>query len=205
MKPFGTPHTDTAIRVLLLGSGELGKEVAIELQRFAVEVIAVDRYANAPAMQVAHRSHVINMLDGDALRRLGGMPLFPRWDALELRAQELMEQFDVRPRESRLASGRLSGGNLQKLVIARELSEPRRFVVACYPTMGLDLQATQAVYDAMFRQAAGGAAVLWISEDLDDGLLERSVRRSLVSGGGRLPLVRRRQCGAVHLTVRGQR
>ncbi|MEO5624381.1 MAG: formate-dependent phosphoribosylglycinamide formyltransferase [Dokdonella sp.] len=70
MKPFGTPHTDTAIRVLLLGSGELGKEVAIELQRFAVEVIAVDRYANAPAMQVAHRSHVINMLDGAQLRRV---------------------------------------------------------------------------------------------------------------------------------------
>ena len=70
MKPFGTPHTDTAIRVLLLGSGELGKEVAIELQRFAVEVIAVDRYANAPAMQVAHRSHAIDMLDGAALRRV---------------------------------------------------------------------------------------------------------------------------------------
>ncbi|HEY6941610.1 formate-dependent phosphoribosylglycinamide formyltransferase [Dokdonella sp.] len=70
MKPFGTPHTDTAIRVLLLGSGELGKEVAIELQRFAVEVIAVDRYSNAPAMQVAHRSHVIDMLDGAALRRV---------------------------------------------------------------------------------------------------------------------------------------
>lgn len=70
MKPFGTPHTDTAIRVMLLGSGELGKEVAIELQRFAVEVIAVDRYANAPAMQVAHRSHVVDMLDGAALRRL---------------------------------------------------------------------------------------------------------------------------------------
>ena len=70
MKAFGTPHTDTAIRVLLLGSGELGKEVAIELQRFAVEVIAVDRYANAPAMQVAHRSHVIDMLDGAAVRRV---------------------------------------------------------------------------------------------------------------------------------------
>jgi phosphoribosylglycinamide formyltransferase 2 len=53
---------------MLLGSGELGKEVAIELQRFGCEVIAVDRYANAPAMQVAHRSHVINMLDGAALR-----------------------------------------------------------------------------------------------------------------------------------------
>lgn len=70
MKPFGTPHTDTAIRVMLLGSGELGKEVAIELQRFAVEVIAVDRYANAPAMQLAHRSHVINMLDGAEIRRV---------------------------------------------------------------------------------------------------------------------------------------
>ena len=64
---IGTPLTGNATRVLLLGSGELGKEIVIELQRFGVEVIAVDRYANAPAMQVAHRSHVVNMLDGDAL------------------------------------------------------------------------------------------------------------------------------------------
>src|SRR5579871_5241737 len=70
MKPFGTPYSNHALRVLLLGAGELGKEVAIELQRFAVEVIAVDRYADAPAMQVAHRSHVIDMLDGKALRAL---------------------------------------------------------------------------------------------------------------------------------------
>src|SRR5262245_35632252 len=55
---------------MLLGSGELDKEVAIELQRFGCEVIAVDRYPNAPAMHVAHRSHVINMLDGQALRAL---------------------------------------------------------------------------------------------------------------------------------------
>ena len=68
MKPFGTPYSDHALRVLLLGAGELGKELAIELQRYAVEVIAVDRYANAPAMQLAHRSHVIDMLDGAALR-----------------------------------------------------------------------------------------------------------------------------------------
>ncbi|MDX8405552.1 MAG: formate-dependent phosphoribosylglycinamide formyltransferase [Mariprofundus sp.] len=67
---IGTPLTSVAKRVMLLGSGELGKEVAIELQRLAVEVIAVDSYADAPAMQVAHRSHVVNMLDGDALRRL---------------------------------------------------------------------------------------------------------------------------------------
>ncbi|MCW2602102.1 MAG: phosphoribosylglycinamide formyltransferase 2 [Pseudonocardiales bacterium] len=65
---IGTPLTPGATRVLLLGSGELGKEVAIELQRFGVEVIAVDRYADAPAMQVAHRSHVVDMLDPDALR-----------------------------------------------------------------------------------------------------------------------------------------
>ena len=66
---IGTPQTAGATRLLLLGSGELGKEVAIEAQRYGVEVIAVDRYAGAPAMQVAHRSHVIDMLDGSALRR----------------------------------------------------------------------------------------------------------------------------------------
>lgn len=64
---IGTPGSSTATRVMLLGSGELGKEVVIELQRLGVEVIAVDRYASAPAMQVAHRAHVVDMLDGDAL------------------------------------------------------------------------------------------------------------------------------------------
>lgn len=68
MPRIGTPLSPSATRVLLCGSGELGKEVVIELQRFGVEVIAVDRYADAPAMQVAHRSHVIDMLDGAALR-----------------------------------------------------------------------------------------------------------------------------------------
>ena len=68
MTTLGTPLSDTATRLLLLGSGELGKEVALEAQRLGVEVIAVDRYPDAPAMQVAHRSHVIDMLDGAALR-----------------------------------------------------------------------------------------------------------------------------------------
>ncbi|MDP4916994.1 MAG: formate-dependent phosphoribosylglycinamide formyltransferase, partial [Haliea sp.] len=67
---IGTPLAAHATRVMLLGSGELGKEVAIELMRLGCEVIAVDRYANAPAMQVAHRAHVLNMLDGAALRAL---------------------------------------------------------------------------------------------------------------------------------------
>lgn len=70
MTSIGTPFTDNATRVMLLGSGELGREVAIELIRYGCEVIAVDRYDHAPAMQVAQRSHVINMLDGAALRQL---------------------------------------------------------------------------------------------------------------------------------------
>jgi phosphoribosylglycinamide formyltransferase 2 len=65
---IGTPYKSSAIKVMLLGSGELGKEVVIEFQRFGVEVVAVDRYDNAPAMQVAHRSYTISMLDGNALR-----------------------------------------------------------------------------------------------------------------------------------------
>jgi len=68
MLTIGTALRPSATRVMLLGSGELGKEVAIECQRLGLEVIAVDRYANAPAMHVAHRSHVINMLDGNALK-----------------------------------------------------------------------------------------------------------------------------------------
>jgi phosphoribosylglycinamide formyltransferase 2 len=64
---IGTPLTSSATKVMMLGSGELGKEVVIEFQRYGVEVIAVDRYPNAPAMQVAHRSYVISMLDGKSL------------------------------------------------------------------------------------------------------------------------------------------
>ena len=67
---LGTPLSPTAVRVMLLGSGELGKEVAIELQRLGCEVIAVDRYADAPAQQVAHRAHVFAMTDAAALRAL---------------------------------------------------------------------------------------------------------------------------------------
>ena len=67
---IGTALTSGATKALLLGSGELGKEVAISLQRYGVEVIAVDRYENAPAHQVAHRSYVIDMTDSDAVKKL---------------------------------------------------------------------------------------------------------------------------------------
>lgn len=70
MTKIGSVMTPIGRKALLLGSGELGKEVALELQRFGVEVVACDKYANAPAMQVAHKSYVFNMLDGDELRRV---------------------------------------------------------------------------------------------------------------------------------------
>ncbi|KIE96244.1 hypothetical protein AP597_01326 [Actinobacillus pleuropneumoniae] len=70
MTTIGTPLRPNATKVMMLGSGELGKEVVIELQRLGVEVIAVDRYENAPAQQVAHRAYTISMLDGAALRAL---------------------------------------------------------------------------------------------------------------------------------------
>ena len=70
MVEIGTVFTQVGKKALLCGSGELGKEVAIELQRYGIEVVALDKYANAPAMQVAHRSHVLPMLDGKKLREV---------------------------------------------------------------------------------------------------------------------------------------
>ena len=81
---IGTPLTSHAKRLMLLGAGELGKEVTIEAQRLGVEVIAVDRYPNAPAMQVAHRSHVIDMLDRKALAMVLPLKTLTSW-SLKLR------------------------------------------------------------------------------------------------------------------------
>ncbi|QIX97414.1 formate-dependent phosphoribosylglycinamide formyltransferase [Cedecea sp. FDAARGOS_727] len=96
MSTLGTALRPAATRVMLLGSGELGKEVAIECQRLGVEVIAVDRYSNAPAMHVAHRSHVINMLDAAALKALvaAEMPDFivPEIEAIATDALLELEQ-----------------------------------------------------------------------------------------------------------------
>ena len=96
MSTIGTPLSPSARRVMLLGSGELGKEVAIELQRLGCEVIAVDRYADAPAMQVAHRSHVINMLDGQALHGLVELErpdlIVPEIEAIATDTLQLLEQ-----------------------------------------------------------------------------------------------------------------
>lgn len=82
---FGSPESSQALKMLLLGSGELGKEVVIEAQRLGIETIAVDRYSMAPAMQVAHRSHVIDMLDAVELRRIIELEK-PNWIVPEIEA-----------------------------------------------------------------------------------------------------------------------
>ncbi len=93
---LGTPLKKGATKLMLLGSGELGKEVAIEAQRLGVEVIAVDRYADAPAMQVAHRSHVISMQDREALRRVIELEkpdlVVPEIEAIDTEFLMLLEQ-----------------------------------------------------------------------------------------------------------------
>ena len=102
------------------------------------------------------------------VKKITEFPFWLRWGGAQQETEAALEAFDVRPRDPRRKAGQLSGGNLQKLVSARELSGTPALVIACYPTMGLDVSATQSIYAKLFGYAAKGAAVLWISEDLDD-------------------------------------
>jgi general nucleoside transport system ATP-binding protein len=116
------------------------------------------------------------------LRHARRLPFFPARGDIESRARTLIADYDVRPPQPALAASALSGGNLQKLVIARELSGQARLVIACYPTMGLDVAAAQAVYRELFRHASAGACVVWISEDLDD-LMSYAHRIAVIHNG----------------------
>jgi simple sugar transport system ATP-binding protein len=124
-----------------------------------------------------------------ALRRVRNLAFFPSRGDIERRAKELITGYDVRPSRPALEASALSGGNLQKLVIARELSARPRLVIACYPTMGLDVLATQAVYREMFRHATEGACVVWISEELDD-LISYAHRIAVIHDGAIAGVVR---------------
>jgi simple sugar transport system ATP-binding protein len=117
-----------------------------------------------------------------ALRHARKLALFPSRREIEARAGQLIADYDVRPPQPKLAAAALSGGNLQKLVIARELSDRPRLVIACYPTMGLDVLAAQAVYREIFRHANEGACVVWISEELDD-LMSYAHRIAVIHDG----------------------
>ncbi len=116
------------------------------------------------------------------LRQLPRRRLFAPDSDRRARAAELIERYDVRPREPGLPAAALSGGNLQKLVVARELSGTPGAVIACYPTMGLDIAASGAVRKYLTDHAARGAAILWFSEDLDD-LLAHAHRIAVLHGG----------------------
>jgi ABC-type uncharacterized transport system ATPase subunit len=122
------------------------------------------------------------------LRHLRGQSFFSANADRADRATGLINDYDVRPRDPHLAAGSLSGGNLQKLVIARELSGAPGLVVACYPTAGLDLIAADAVRRRMFEHAAAGSAVLWMSEDLDD-LLQYAHRIAVLFNGRLMGIV----------------
>ncbi|MEO7426856.1 MAG: ATP-binding cassette domain-containing protein [Fibrobacteria bacterium] len=109
------------------------------------------------------------------VKKITEFPFWLRWGSAQQNTEKALEGFDVRPRDPRRKAGQLSGGNLQKLVSARELGglpsgspDVPGLVIACYPTMGLDVSATQAIYAKLFGYASKGSAVLWISEDLDD-------------------------------------
>jgi simple sugar transport system ATP-binding protein len=104
-------------------------------------------------------------------------------------SDQRLQAFDVRPPNAALPARTLSGGNLQKLVLARELGAPCDLVVACYPSMGLDLGATRNVHRLLIGQAAAGACVIWISEDLDE-LLTSTHRVAALSKGRFAGIVR---------------
>jgi simple sugar transport system ATP-binding protein len=106
-------------------------------------------------------------------------PRAPLNDAAVLRR---LKDFDVRPPEPRRQAGTLSGGNLQKLILARETGETRPAILMVFPTLGLDIAAARAVYRRMAEAAARGAAILWISEEIDD-LLALAHGISVLRGG----------------------
>ena len=104
---IGTPYQNKAKRVLLLGSGELGRELVLELMRLGCEVIACDRYKDAPAMQVAHRSHVFSMLDAEALERVIRLEkpdlIVPEVEAIATDKLLEMEQHPQHPTKNRVS------------------------------------------------------------------------------------------------------
>ncbi len=165
-----------------LSSGEIILDgLRLRAPRFRGQVSAAVAYipeqplrnAVAPDLSLA-----INL----ALRRLTSLPFFPKRASLATQAREPIARYGVRPANPQATAESLSGGNLQKLVAARELGWTPAVVIACYPTMGLDVTATAQIYDALFDLARRGSAVLWISEDLGD-LLRYSHRIAVMLGG----------------------
>ena len=154
---------------VILDGDPIHREGAVRADYRRVSYIPERPLQNAAAAEL---DLVVNL----HVKKIPEFPFWLRWGNAEQATQKALETFDVRPRDPRRTAGQLSGGNLQKLVSARELggipidNQPIKpaLVIACYPTMGLDVSATQAIYAKLFGFASQGSAVLWISEDLDD-------------------------------------
>ncbi len=133
MMNIGTPLSPTATRVMLLGSGELGKEIIISLQRYGVEVIAVDRYPNAPGHQVAHRSHVINMSDAHALRALVEKErphiIVPEIEAI---ATDMLVQIELEGLAEVIPTARAAQLTMNREGIRRLAAEELGLATSCY-------------------------------------------------------------------------
>ena len=138
MTTIGTPFTSTAKKALLCGSGELGKEVVIELQRYGVEVIAVDAYENAPAMQVADRSHVISMLDGDALRKVIEKEkpdlVIPEVEAI---ATDTLAALEAEGATTVIPTARAAQLTMNREGIRRLAAEEPTFLLSCFSALAL--------------------------------------------------------------------
>lgn len=126
----------------------------------------------------ADQSLIVNV----ALSHFRELKFFPHWGPERDTTESILERYQVRPPNPDLKAAQLSGGNLQKLVVGRELKDEKDLIVAAYPTMGLDAGAAHDIYQALFSKATDGAAILWISEDLDD-LMEYAHRIAVLHGG----------------------
>ena len=172
---LGTPYCPSATRALLLGSGELGKEVAIELQRLGVEVIAVDRYPHAPAMHVAHRSHVIKMLDGAELRRLieREKPHFivPEIEAIATETLQALEDegFNVVPtaRATRLTMDREGIRRLAAETLGLSTSPYRFAQTEAEYQAAIDTVGLPCVVKPVMSSSGKGQSVVRRSEQVD--------------------------------------
>ncbi|PFG18089.1 formate-dependent phosphoribosylglycinamide formyltransferase [Propionicimonas paludicola] len=171
---LGTPLSDSATKVLLLGAGELGKEVAIELQRLGAEVIAVDRYPNAPAMQVAHRSHVVDMLDAAALRAVLAAEapdvVIPEIEAIATAVLAEVEAGGVRVVPTARATQLTMDREGIRRLAAEELgipTSPYRFVDTLDElTEAVDVLGLPCVLKPVMSSSGKGQSVLRTPEDL---------------------------------------
>lgn len=173
---------DALVGLAQLSSGEViinGKAVhsASKPTRSSAQISYIPEQPAVNAV-AADLSLTVNV----ALSHYKKLDFFPRWQPETTITDSILKDYEVRPPNPTLLAGQLSGGNLQKLVVGRELLENKDLIVAAYPTMGLDAGAAHDIYQALFRRAADGAAIIWISEDLDD-LMAYAHRIAVIQGG----------------------